>query len=135
MIARVRGTEDILNVKKQMAVIDMIAKHLTLHNFTPIQTPILEHAELFTHSLGTHTDVVSKEMYTFQSLGGENLCLRPEATASTMRAFLESGQQQTPWKVFSWGSMFRHERPQKGRWREFTQVNIEVIGSAAIEQD
>src|SRR4051812_27804839 len=118
MISRVRGTEDILNLKKQMFVLNTIAQQMRLHNFTPIQTPILEQTDLFMHSLGTYTDVVSKEMYTLQSHGEENLCLRPEATASTMRAFLESGLQQTPWKVFSWGSMFRHERPQKGRWRE-----------------
>lgn len=135
MISRVRGTEDILNLHFHNFVLSKVAHHLSRFNFTEIQTPILEQLSLFVRSLGEHTDVVSKEMYTITTESGEQLCLRPEATAPTMRAFIENGIQQIPWKVFSYGPMFRHERPQKGRWRQFSQVNIEIIGSASLAQD
>ncbi len=135
MIKKVRGTQDILDLRLRNFIIGKMREHLALYNFNQIQTPILEHTELFQHSLGTQTDVVSKEMYTFTTEGGENLCLRPEITASTFRAFLESSERKTPWQVFSIGQAFRHERPQKGRWREFSQINIEAIGTKAIEHD
>jgi len=134
MFARVRGTEDLLDLTLYTFLVDEFKKHLNLYNFSEIQTPILEHTNLFVRSLGTETDVVTKEMYTLQTSSGESLCLRPEATASTMRAFLEA-LPQTPWKVYTYGPMFRHERPQKGRWRQFSQFNIEIIGSSSISQD
>ena len=135
LIRRVRGTRDFLDLSERNYVTEVIKNHLVTHNFHQIQTPILEHTDLFQRTLGAHTDVVSKEMYVFNTEGGESLCLRPEATASTMRAFLEHKDIRTPWRVFSVGSMFRHERPQKGRWREFTQVNLEVIGADSIDYD
>jgi histidyl-tRNA synthetase len=136
MITRVRGTQDILDLSLRTFLIKKIGDHLAVYNFKQIQTPILEPTKLFRHSLGEHTDVVTKEMYVFQTdEESESICLRPEATASTMRAFLENHVERTPWKVFSTGQMFRHERPQKGRWREFGQINIEIIGTEAIEQD
>ncbi len=135
MITRVRGTQDILDTSLRNFITQTIQKHLSKYNFHQIETPILEPTNLFVRSLGSYTDVVSKEMYVFETKSGESICLRPEATASTMRAFLENPVRRTPWKVFSIGPMFRHERPQKGRWRQFTQINIEIIGSAAIEQD
>ncbi len=108
------------------------------YHFHEISTPILEPVELFKRALGLQTDVVTKEMYCFRASeqeGTEEICLRPEATASTVRAFVENRIDQIPWKVFSWGPMFRHERPQKGRYRQFTQFNVEVIGSNSIAQD
>lgn len=137
MITRVKGTHDYLDLKLFNYLIDITKEHLALYNFSEISTPILEPTELFKRSLGLETDVVSKEMYILppKSEDGESICLRPEATASTMRAFLNNQVQQTPWKVFSWGSMFRYERPQKGRFREFHQINIEIIGTTGSAQD
>src|SRR5581483_7010187 len=128
MINRVKGTQDFLDLTLFNFIIDVIKKHIQVYNFTEISTPILEPTELFKRSLGTETDVVNKEMYTVNTGSDKELiCLRPEATAATMRAFLEAGIQTVPWKVFSWGPMFRHERPQKGRYRQLTQLSLEVI--------
>lgn len=135
MINRVRGTEDLLDLTLHNFVLETTKKHLSCHNFGEVQTPILEHTNLFVRSLGSETDVVSKEMYTFQQNDGESICLRPEGTASVIRAYIENGVQVQPWKVFTWGPMFRHERPQKGRWRQFTQVSMEVVNSNSIMQD
>lgn len=137
MLTRVKGTHDLLDLTLLNFFLDTTKKHLALYNFSEISTPILEHTELFHRSLGLETDVVSKEMYILPSRTDEqeSICLRPEATASTMRAFLNNNVTQTPWKVFSWGPMFRHERPQKGRFREFHQMNMEIIGSASSAQD
>jgi len=132
---RVRGTEDILDLKFYNFVILQAKKHLETYNFSEIKTPILEHTKLFIHSLGEQTDVVSKEMYIFETAGGDSICLRPEATSGTIRAYLENHIESKPWKVWSHGPMFRHERPQKGRWRQFTQINIEVVNSDSISQD
>ncbi len=135
MLSRVRGTEDLLDLTLHNFVLERTKQHLQAYNYSEIQTPILEYTSLFMRSLGTETDVVTKEMYTFQTGSGESICLRPEVTASTMRAFLQAEPQLLPWKVFTYGPMFRHERPQKGRWRQFSQVNMEVIGSKEIAQD
>ncbi len=135
MFARVKGTEDILDLRLHNFVLDQAKKHLIKYNFSEIQTPILEHTNLFIRSLGTETDVVTKEMYTFATSTGESICLRPEVTAPTMRAYLEHHREESPWKVFSYGPMFRHERPQKGRWRQFSQLNIEVIKASSIFHD
>ena len=146
MISRVKGTQDFLNLKLYNFVIDLIKNHLENYNFKEIQTPILEHIELFQRSVGEHTDIVNKEMFTFTTKGDEILCLRPENTASIVRAFLNSqtspkttlGNQtqiDVPWKVFTVGPMFRYERPQKGRYRQFHQVSIEIIGSDSVSQD
>ena len=137
MISRVRGTQDLLDLNLNNFIIEQIKKHVQNYNFTYIQTPILEYTKLFIHSLGEQTDVVSKEMYVFPNDGSkeDSICLRPEATASVMRAYFENRVEEKPWKVFSFGSMFRRERPQKGRWREFTQLNFEVINSNSVAQD
>ncbi len=135
MIKRVRGTEDVFNLQVELALVEQMRGLLTQHNFHEIALPLFESTDLFARSLGTSTDVVSKEMYTFATAGGESISLRPEATASTVRAFLEAGIQERPWKVFTYGPMFRHERPQKGRWRQFNQVNIESIGTENILHD
>lgn len=136
MINKIKGTQDFLDLTLFNFIIGSIANHLEKYNFSQIATPILEPTELFKRSLGLETDVVTKEMYTVNTgHNEENICLRPEATASTVRAFLDAGIQITPWKVFSHGPMFRHERPQKGRYRQFHQVNMEIIGSKSIYQD
>ena len=135
MISRVRGTEDVLDLTLRNFIYKMAQNHLQQYNFTEIQTPILEHTNLFIHSLGAETDVVSKEMYVFNEDDEKSICLRPEATASTIRACFENRIERFPWKTFLFGPMFRKERPQKGRFRQFTQLNVEVIGSKSIAQD
>src|SRR3990167_1046181 len=135
MISRVKGTQDLLDLKLYNFVINKVKKHLEEYNFNEIQTPILESIELFKRSVGEHTDIVNKEMFTLITKGDEVLCLRPEGTAAIVRAFLNSGEISTPWKVFTVGPMFRYERPQKGRYRQFHQVSIEIIGSDSVSQD
>lgn len=138
MIQKIRGTRDILDTTILNFALSTIKKHVLLHNYHEIVTPILESTELFKRSLGLETDVVSKEMFIVSSSsaqGEESICLRPEATASTVRAFIENGIQTHPWKVFTYGPMFRYERPQKGRYRQFFQFNLETIGSSSIVTD
>jgi len=138
MIPRVKGTQDFIDCTLFNFIIDSIKKHLTLYHFTEIQTPILESVDLFIRSLGTHTDVVSKEMFLIESRqesSESRICLRPEGTAPIVRAFNEHHIQTIPWKVFAWGPMFRYERPQKGRFRQFHQVTMEIIGSGSIAED
>ncbi len=136
MIQRVKGTQDFLDLTLFNFLILQTNKHLELYNFKEIATPILEPLDLFKRSLGLETDVVTKEMYVIKGNDEEEqICLRPEVTASIARAFIEHGGLQTPWKVYTWGPMFRHERPQKGRYRQFHQIDIEVIGSNSIDQD
>jgi len=135
MITRVKGTHDFLDLRLFNFIVNQAKEHLATYCFSEIKTPILEPLDLFKRSLGVYTDVVSKEMFLIQSQSDEQICLRPESTASTVRAFIENGIQQTPWKVFTYGPMYRYERPQKGRSREFHQINIETIGSESIAQD
>lgn len=135
MITRVKGTHDFLDLTLFNFVVNQAKEHLTTYHFSEIKTPVLEPLDLFKRSLGVYTDVVSKEMFLIQGQKDEQICLRPEATASTVRAFVESGMQHTPWKVFSHGPMYRHERPQKGRFREFHQISVEAIGSESVAQD
>jgi histidyl-tRNA synthetase len=101
------------------------------YGFKPIETPVLEREDVFISALGEGTDVIDKEMYTFRSKGGERLAVRPEFTASVMRAYLEHGMQNLPQPVmlYSYGPVFRHENPQKGRLRQFRQFNLEILGS------
>jgi histidyl-tRNA synthetase len=135
MFTRVKGTQDLLDLTLFNGIVDSAKKHLILYNFSEIATPILEYTELFTRSLGTHTDVVHKQMFTIETKDDERICLRPEATASTVRAFVEAGITRIPWNVFSYGPMFRYERPQKGRYRQFNQINIESIGAISAMHD
>lgn len=105
-------------------------KYLQLLNFTEIEIPILEKTELFIRSIGDTTDIVEKEMFTFIDIGGDSLTMRPEATAGMVRAYLQSGLyvKERVSKLFTMGPMFRHEKPQKGRFREFHQIDVEVFG-------
>lgn len=135
-LKHIKGTQDILDTTLLDFLILQVSTQLTDYNFHRIITPILEPLELFLRSLGTQTDVINKEMYIVEPSPADNkICLRPEATAGIMRAFLEANIVNTPWKVFCYGPMFRHERPQKGRYREFGQISMEVIGSDSILQD
>src|SRR5579864_2473877 len=104
-----------------------------VYNYQEIRTPILEETALFVRGVGEDTDVVSKEMYTFDDRDGASLTLRPEATASVMRAYIEHRLDQIPGvkKYYYIGPMFRRERPQKGRFRQFYQIGAEAIGSDA----
>jgi histidyl-tRNA synthetase len=103
-----------------------------LYNYQEIRTPIFEETELFTRSIGQDTDIVQKEMYTFLDQGKRSITLRPEGTAGVVRAYLEHtlGEKSPLVKLYYFGSMFRQERPQKGRLRQFNQFGIEAIGSA-----
>ena len=136
MIQKTKGTQDFLDLTLFNFIITKIKPHLNMYHFIEIATPIVESLELFQRSLGKETDVVTKEMFLIDTPEKkEKICLRPEGTAPTVRAFIEQGTMQTPWKVFSYGPMFRYERPQKGRYRQFHQVTIEVIGSASVCED
>lgn len=136
MFKKIKGTQDFLNLRLFNFIVSQTRAHLQTYHYHEIATPILEPTDLFKRSLGTDTDVVTKEMFIIErAKDKESICLRPEGTAPTVRAFVENKIQQTPWKVFSIGPMFRHERPQKGRFRQFHQINIEAIGTASISQD
>lgn len=139
MFKKVKGFFDnFFEMSYWNGVRNRIESHLKRYNFSEIETPLLEYVSLFERGLGYETDVVSKQMFIMESKSSKNdkICLRPEGTAGTMRAFLEhQAKLSTPCKVFSYGSMFRYERPQKGRLRQFHQMNLEVIGASSIMQD
>ncbi len=129
----VRGTKDILpeDHERFSRVIDKARGVSGRYGFKPFATPIIEYTEVFSRSLGDATDIVNKEMYTFEDKGGDSVTLRPEFTAGIARAFITNGlAQRIPLKLFCVGPLFRYERPQKGRQRQFHQINIETIGSA-----
>ena len=128
-ILPVKGTHDIfgLEMDKYNFIMDKFYKISAKFNFQSIQTPIIEHQELFSRSVGEDTDIVSKEMYSFVDKGDTTICLRPEATSSLAR-FAASNYQSGQMKLSTHGPMFRRERPQKGRYRQFHQINIENIG-------
>jgi histidyl-tRNA synthetase len=107
-----------------------------LYGFKGLQLPVIEPTAVFARSLGEATDVVSKEMYTFEDRGGDSITLRPEFTAGIARAYLTNGwQQHAPMKVTAHGPLFRYERPQKGRYRQFHQIDAEIIGAAEPAAD
>jgi histidyl-tRNA synthetase len=101
------------------------------YGFKPIDTPITEQEDVFTSSIGEGTDIVDKEMYTLKTKGGDHLALRPEHTAGTMRSYIEHGMQSLPQPVllYNYGPIFRHENPQKGRYRQFMQFDMDALGS------
>ena len=128
-----RGTSDSLypDSERTERLIRVATGILAVHDYRRISTPILEATDLFVRSIGSNTDIVTKEMYTFVDQGGESLTLRPEATAPVLRAYLEAGlgSKGLPQKLFYVGPMFRRERPQAGRFRQFHQIGAEVIGT------
>src|SRR5271169_2827107 len=133
MIKAVKGTRDILPPASAVwNRVDTIAREVfRTYNYHEIRTPILEETQLFARGVGQETDIVSKEMYTFEDRDGSSLTLRPEATASVIRAYIEHRLDQRPGvqKLYYIGPMFRRERPQKGRYRQFFQIGAEAIGS------
>jgi histidyl-tRNA synthetase len=127
----VRGMQDMLpeDYRRFRHVVDTARAVAGRYGFEHADTPIMEVTDVFARSMGETSDVVSKEMYSFEDRGGENVTLRPEGTAGMVRAFISNGlQNQVPWKVFYAGPMFRYERPQKGRYRQFHQIGVELIG-------
>lgn len=134
-IQAVRGMNDVLPGQSiaWRSLEQTFAKTLGLYGYQEIRTPVLENTQLFKRSIGDVTDIVEKEMYTFNDLNGDSLTLRPEGTASCLRACLEHGllynQQQKLWYL---GPMFRHEKPQKGRYRQFNQLGVEAFGIAGV---
>jgi len=134
----VRGTQDLLpaEARRHRTVTETARKTAERYGFGEIATPIFEFTEVFARPIGETTDVVSKEMYTFKDRGGEEITLRPEFTAGVARAVLSNGlTQTTPLKFFAAGPVFRYERPQKGRYRQFHQINAELIGAAQPQAD
>ncbi|RXI99934.1 histidine--tRNA ligase [Anaerobacillus alkaliphilus] len=130
-----RGTQDILPGKVELwQYVEEKARDLCRrYNYKEIRTPIFEQTELFMRGVGDTTDIVQKEMYTFEDRGGRSLTLRPEGTASTVRSFVENklfGNPIQPTKLYYIGPMFRYERPQSGRMRQFVQFGVEALGSS-----
>ena len=125
--------EDFLSQKEIIKLFESVAHNF---NFKPIETPIMEFNEVFSRTLGLSSDVVMKEMYTFIDRSNDKLTLRPEGTAGIARAIISNGlTQDLPLKYYYYGPMFRYERPQKGRLRQFTQVGVEVYSKSGIEKD
>ena len=134
----VRGTQDLLPeaARRHRQVSETARAVAELYGFVEMATPIFESTEVFARPIGEHTDIVAKEMYTFTDRGGEEVTLRPENTAGVVRAVLSNGLvQSVPLKFFYSGPMFRYERPQKGRFRQFHQIGVELIGVAQPQAD
>ena len=135
---RIRGTQDIFGDEqcRFAHVLATFERVRGLYCFGRVDVPVFEATEVFARSIGETTDVVSKEMYTFADRGGDSITLHPEFTAGIARAFLTEGwQQYAPMKLATSGPVFRYERPQKGRFRQFHQIDAEVIGAAEPAAD
>ncbi|WP_262693051.1 histidine--tRNA ligase [Kordiimonas aquimaris] len=133
-----RGTRDIYgdDARHMTMVVDTFKRVAASYGFEEMVTPIFEFTEVYKRPLGEASDIVSKEMYSFEDRGGEEITLRPEFTAGVCRAFISNGlQQNLPCRFMSHGPAFRYERPQKGRYRQFHQINAELLGSDAPESD
>ncbi len=139
LTTRPRGTNDIIAAEatKWQYVENIFREVCHLYGYQEIRTPVFEHTDLFLRGVGETTDIVSKEMYTFTDRGDRSLTLRPENTASAVRAFLENKlyANQQPTKLYYIGPMFRYDRPQAGRFRQFHQAGIEVFGSSDPQID
>ena len=134
----VRGTQDMFGETEERFahVVATFERVRRLYGFKGLQLPVIEPTAVFARSLGEATDVVSKEMYTFDDRGGDSITLRPEFTAGIARAYLTNGWQQfAPMKLSVHGPLFRYERPQKGRYRQFHQIDAEIIGAAEPAAD
>jgi histidyl-tRNA synthetase len=128
-----RGTLDVLppDARRRLEVVSIADDVLGRAGYEPIETPVFEDTEVFARGVGASTDIVQKEMFTFEDKAGRSLTLRPEATAGICRAYIEHGMHKLPLPVKVWyaGPFFRHEAPQAGRFRQFTQIDAEAIGS------
>ena len=134
----IRGTQDIFGAEAESFafVVETFERVRKLYRFRRAEMPVFEKTEVFARSIGETTDIVSKEMYSFEDRGGESLTLRPEFTAGIARAYLTNGwQQHAPVKLATHGPLFRYERPQKGRYRQFHQIDAEIIGAAEPQAD
>jgi len=134
----VRGTHDLLPEQNRLQDhIAQVARDIgELYGYHRMTTPIFEFTDVFARTLGDTSDVVTKEMYTFEDRGGEQITLRPEGTAGIARAYISNGMQQmSPVKVSYYGPMFRYERPQKGRQRQFHQIGAELLGVEQVAGD
>jgi len=134
----VRGTQDLLPdaARRHRRVVESARAAAELYRFAEMATPIFEFTQVFARPIGEHTDIVAKEMYTFNDRGGEEVTLRPENTAGVIRSVISNGlAQRVPLKFFYSGPMFRYERPQKGRFRQFHQIGVELIGVAEPQAD
>ncbi len=135
---RVRGTQDIFGAEQRRFAtgLDTFDRVRQLYCFGRVDVPVFEATEVFARSIGETTDVVSKEMYTFPDKGGDSLTLRPEFTAGIARAYITEGWQQfAPLKLATSGAVFRYERPQKGRYRQFHQIDAEILGAPEPSAD
>jgi len=132
-LASPKGMRDITaeDYYKLQGLFEKAQEVAVYYGFKPIETPILEHEETFTTAIGVGTDVVDKEMYTLKTKGGDHLAMRPEHTAGLMRAYIEHGMQSEPQPILFYhsGPVFRHDRPQKGRYRQFYQFDVDILGS------
>jgi histidyl-tRNA synthetase len=138
MFQPVRGTQSLLgeDADRMAAVVAAFDRVRRLYGFKRVEVPVLEQTAVFARTMGETTDVVSKEMYSFTDKGGEQVTLRPEFTAGIARAYLSEGWQQfAPLKVATHGPAFRYERPQKGRFRQFHQLDAEIIGAGEPAAD
>jgi histidyl-tRNA synthetase len=128
-----RGTQDVLppDGSRRLQIVEIAGERLRAAGYEPIETPVFEDTELFARGVGESTDIVQKEMFTFEDKAGRSLTLRPEATAGICRAYIQHGMHKLPQPVKVWtaGPFFRHEAPQAGRYRQFSQINAEAIGS------
>ncbi|HXC27997.1 MAG TPA: histidine--tRNA ligase [Stellaceae bacterium] len=134
----VRGTQDLLPdmARRHRHVRETAFRLAQLYGFDEVDIPIFEFTEVFARPIGEHTDIVAKEMYSLKDRGGEDLSLRPEFTAGLARAVLSNSlMQSTPLKFFASGPVFRYERPQKGRYRQFHQIDAEILGVAQPQAD
>ena len=134
----IRGTQDIFGAEAEAFahVVETFERIRKLYRFRRVEMPVFEKTEVFSRSIGETTDVVSKEMYSFEDRGGDSLTLRPEFTAGICRAYLSNGwQQYAPVKLATHGPLFRYERPQKGRYRQFHQLDAEIIGAGEPQAD
>ncbi len=137
-IQPIRGMNDVLPAESVLwqHLEDTVRGLLVSYGYEEIRVPVVEHTELFKRAIGEYTDVVEKEMYTFTDQGGDSLTLRPEATAGIVRAMISNGLLRgARHKLWCIGPMFRHEKPQKGRFRQFYQVDVEAVGFAGPDVD
>lgn len=137
-VQNIRGTKDLFGEEQLRFdhIVSVAQKIAKLYSFEHLTTPILEFTQIFDRSLGETSDVVKKEMYSFEDRGGESITLRPEFTAAICRSFISNGlENQLPLKLFSYGPIFRYERPQKGRQRQFHQLNYEILGIESFRAD
>jgi histidyl-tRNA synthetase len=132
-VQKVKGFRDILGTEyfRQKGVIEKCEDVANYYGFSPLEVPMMEHTDIYERGVGEETDVVSKELYSLTTKGGDRLSLRPEFTAGVMRAYIENGWQSAPQPimVYNYGPLFRHDKPQAGRYREFKQFNLEMLGT------